>query len=159
MLRDAVGHTCEVKTAQETGESGEISRNHWEIGGKFGGIQGKIGDFQGNSGKVNFGKNWGGGKFWGNRKKIGELCFPNGETECTDCEINFPHIREKGEKWGKIVSQIFPSGKFMWNRWGKWKGNEREFCFHNQFQLHCTVCTGDELTKYLTARHAHQGWF
>ena len=84
MLRDAVGYTCEVKTAQETGESGGISRNHWEIGEKMGGNSGKICEF------------W--GKFWGNLGKIGELCFPNSETEFTDCEINFPHIREKGGK-------------------------------------------------------------
>ena len=47
MLRDAVGYTSEVKTAQETGESGGISRNHSEIGGKFGEnwwILGKFGE-------------------------------------------------------------------------------------------------------------------
>ena len=35
MIRDDVDYTCEVvlKTAQETGESGRISRNHWENGG------------------------------------------------------------------------------------------------------------------------------
>ena len=47
-------YTCEVvlKTAQETGESGGISRNHWEIGGirgNSGEIRGKLG---GNSGIV-----------------------------------------------------------------------------------------------------------
>ena len=104
MLRDAVGHTCEVKTAQETGESGGISRNHWEIGGKYGEIRGKFGKklviFRGIRGKFGEGEFQGeiGGKFWGNREKIGELCFPNGATACTDCEINFPHIREKGGK-------------------------------------------------------------
>ena len=35
MLRDAVGYTCEVKIAQETGESEGISRNHWEIAGNW----------------------------------------------------------------------------------------------------------------------------
>ena len=35
MLRDNIGYTCEVKTAQKTGESGGISRNHWEIVGGF----------------------------------------------------------------------------------------------------------------------------
>ena len=37
-------YTSEVvlKTALETGESGEISRNHWEIG-EFGGLSGEIG--------------------------------------------------------------------------------------------------------------------
>ena len=66
MLRDAVGHTCEVKTAHETGESGGISRNHWEIGGKFGEIRSKFGKklmnfrgIRGKLGKVNFGGNWG----------------------------------------------------------------------------------------------------
>ena len=35
-------YICEVvlKTAHETGESGRISRNHWEIGG----IRGKLGE-------------------------------------------------------------------------------------------------------------------
>ena len=104
MLRDAAGYSCEVKTAQETGESGGISRNHWEIRVKFG-KSGKISEFRGNSGEirgilVNFGGKLGGnsGKIGGNRAKIGELCFPNGETEFTDCEINFSHIREKGGK-------------------------------------------------------------
>ena len=88
MLRDAVGYTCEMKTAQKTAKnSGGISRNHWEIGGN----SEKIGEFPGNSGEI-------GGKFYANWEKIGELCFPNGETGFTDCEINFPHSREKGGK-------------------------------------------------------------
>ena len=44
MLRDAVGYTCEVKTAQETGESGGISRIHWEIVGNWREILGKFGE-------------------------------------------------------------------------------------------------------------------
>ena len=59
MLRDAVGYTCEVKTAQETGKSGGISRNHWEIGGN----SGKIGEFRGNLGEI--------GEFLGNSGEIG----------------------------------------------------------------------------------------
>ena len=102
MLRDAVGYTCEVKTAQETAKE---SRG---IIGKSGGNSGKIGEFRGNSGKfrgklVNV---WGilgklgenSAEIGGNWGKIVELCFPNGETEFTDCEINFPHIREKRGK-------------------------------------------------------------
>ena len=123
MLRDAVGYTCEVKTAQETGESGGISSNHWEIGGN----SGKIGEFRGIRGGGEFRGNWWisgeiGRKFWWNWGKIGELCFPNGETEFTDCEINFPHIREKRGKCGKTVLQKFPSVECVWNRSGKWKG-------------------------------------
>ena len=58
MLRDAVGYTCEVKTAQETAkeESGGISRNHWEIGGNSGEIWGKLVNFWEIWGK--FGENW-----------------------------------------------------------------------------------------------------
>ena len=56
MLRDAVGYTCEVKTAQETGEAGGISRDHWEIGGNSGDIQGKLVNFGGIRGK--FRENW-----------------------------------------------------------------------------------------------------
>ena len=39
-------YTCEVvlKTAQETGESGEISRNYWEIWGIWGEIRVKLGE-------------------------------------------------------------------------------------------------------------------
>ena len=97
MLRDNIGYTCEVKTAQETGESGGIRRNYWEIVGEFWGNSGKISEFRGNSREI-----WGnlgeiGVKFWGNPGRIGELCFPNGETEFTDCTY-FPHIREKGGK-------------------------------------------------------------
>ena len=68
MLGDAVGFTCEVKTAQETGESGGISRNHWEIRGNSGEIRGKL---------VNFGEiPW---RFWGNSGKIGEFRWNSGE--------------------------------------------------------------------------------
>ena len=55
MLRDAVGYTCEVKTAQETGESGGISRNHWEIGGNSGEIRANwwiLGEFGGESEEI-----------------------------------------------------------------------------------------------------------
>ena len=79
------------------------------------------------------------GKFVGNWGKIGELCFLNGETEFPGGKIISPHIREKGVKWGQTVSQNFQSGEFVWNRWGKWKGKEREFRSHDQFQLHSTV--------------------
>ena len=73
MFRDAVGYTCEVKTAQETVESGGISRNHWEIGEKFWGNSGKIGEFRRNSGGI-------GGKFWGISGKIGEFRGKLGEN-------------------------------------------------------------------------------
>ena len=57
MLRDAVGYTCEVKTAQETAQdSGGIGRNHWEIGGNWGDNSRKIVSFGEIRGK--FGKNW-----------------------------------------------------------------------------------------------------
>ena len=64
-----------LKTAQETAESGGISRNHREIWGILGKIQG---EFRGN---------------WG---KIGELCFPNRKTEFPGGEIDFPNVGEKG---------------------------------------------------------------
>ena len=70
--------TCEVvlKTAKETGEPGGISRNHWKIGGISGKIQGK---FRGN---------------WG---EIGELCFPNRETEFPGGGIQFPYWGKRGK--------------------------------------------------------------
>ena len=47
MLRDAVGYTCEVKTAQETAkESGGISRNQGKLV-NFGEIRGKLVNFGG----------------------------------------------------------------------------------------------------------------
>ena len=88
-------YTCEavLKTAQETGESGEISRNHWEI--------------RGNSG--------------GNSREIGELCFPNWETEFPGGKINFLHIGKKKNCftkipiWGICVKQVGEMKE-------KWKG-------------------------------------
>ena len=38
------------------------------------------------------------GKFRGNRGKIGELCFLNGETKFPGGEINFLHVWEKNGK-------------------------------------------------------------
>ena len=98
-------YTCEVvlKTVQETGESG--------------GIIGKLGEFGGNSGK-----NWG---------EIGKLCFPNGETEFPDEQINFPHI---GENEGKLFHKNFHLGnlcEIAGENEREMKGN---FCFHNHFQ-------------------------
>ena len=97
MLRDAVGYTCEVKTAQKTGESGGIRSNHWEIGvnsgeiGEFRGIRGGGGEFRENwwiSGEI-------GRKFWWNWGKIGGLCFPNGEKEFRLWNQFPPHQRNK----------------------------------------------------------------
>ena len=85
MLRDAVDYTCEVKTAQETAkESGGIIGKLKENSGKIGEFwenSGKIGEFRGNSGET-------GGKFGGNWEKIGQLCFPDGEAECNECNEN-----------------------------------------------------------------------
>ena len=104
-----------MKTAQETGETVEIIGKWGEIGGKFWGNSGKIGEFRekvgGNSGKI-LGKlvNFGGirGKFWGNWGKIGQLCFHNGETEFTDCEINSPTSGKKGENEGNLFHKKSP---------------------------------------------------
>ena len=126
MLRDAVGYTCEVKTAQETAkESGGISRNHWKIGGNWGEIRGKL---------VNFGEI--GGKFWGNWEKIGELCFPNLVKQNSQTVKSIPPTT--GKK-GVNERKLFHKNSPQWNLCETGGGNEREFCFHDQFQLHSTV--------------------
>ena len=66
--------------------------------------------------KKKWGISWNHWEIWENRG----LCFPNREIEFPDREINFPHITENGGRWGKTVSQKFPSGEFVWNRCGKW---------------------------------------
>ena len=73
-------YTCEVVLKNCTGNWG-IGGNHWEIEG----IRGK---FKGNSGE------------------IGELCFPNGETEFTGGEINFPMSGKKEEMRGNSFTKI-----------------------------------------------------
>ena len=91
-------YTCEVvlKTAQETGESGGIIRNHWEIGR----IQGK---FRGN---------------WG---KIGEMCFPLGKQNSMAGKSIPPTSGKKGENEGKLFPKIPIWGIFM-KQVGEMKG-------------------------------------
>ena len=107
-------YTCEVvlKTAQETGESQGISKNHWEIVGIW-------------------------GKFKGNLGKIGELCFPDGKTELPGEEINSPLIGGKGRNEGKL----FNKNSHLGNLCEAGGENEREmkgnFVFTTSFI--CTV--------------------
>ena len=79
-------YTCEVvmKTAQKTGESVGI-------------IQ-KSGEFGGNSGEIQ-------GKFGGNCGKIGELCFPNEETEFPDGKMR-EKCYTKIPIWGICVKRV-----------------------------------------------------
>ena len=98
MLRDAVGYTSEVKTAQET------AKESVGIIGKSGGNSGKIGKFGRNLGEI-LGKlvNFGGilGKLGGNSGEIGGKlvnCVSPMMKQNSQTEINFPHIREKGGK-------------------------------------------------------------
>ena len=76
---------------------------------------------------------------WG---KIGELCFPNGETESPGGEINFP---TSGKNEGKLSHQ----NSHLGNSCETGGSNEREmkFRFHVNFYFHSTVCVpNDNLT-------------
>ena len=88
---------------------------------------------------MNFRGNWGGGE-------IGELCFANGETEFTEWEINFAHIREKGENEGKL----FHKNSLQGNLCETGGGNEREmkgkFVFTTSFN--CTVLYITNFSSY-----------
>ena len=129
MLRYAVGYTCEVRTAQETGESWGISRNHWEIRGNWGEILGKFGENWWISGE--FKGNW-----WEILGKLVEnwwIAFPQWWNRIHRLWNQFStHQGKRGEMRENCFTNV-------WNRWGKWKGSEREFRFHDQFQLHSTV--------------------
>ena len=143
MLRDAVGHTCEVKTAQETGESGGISRNHWEIGGKFGEIRGKFGkkllNFRGIRGK--FGEGEFRGKLGGDSGEIGRKLVncvsPMVKQNAQTVKSISPTSGKTGKNEGKLFHKNSPQGNLC-ERGG---GNEREmkgnFVFTTSFN--CTV--------------------
>ena len=138
MLRDAVGYTWEEKTAQETGESWGTSRNHWEIRGKFrenwwilGEIQGK---FRGNwwiSGEI------GGGEILGKSGENWWIVLPQWWNRLWNQAVKLisPTSGKRGENKGELFHKNSP----QWNLCETGGGNEREFRFHDQFQLHSTI--------------------
>ena len=73
----------------------------------------------------------------GNWGKNGELCFPNGETEFTDCEINFPYIREKGGNEGKLFHKNSPQRNLCETGWANEREMKGNFSFTTSFN--CTV--------------------
>ena len=125
MLRDAVGYTCEVKT----GESGGISRDHWEIGGN----SGKIGEFRGNLGKI--------GEFLGNSGEIeGKLvnCVsPMVKQNSQTVKLISPTSGKKGENEGKLSHKNPPWGNLCETGWGNEREMKGNFVFTTSFN--CTV--------------------
>ena len=122
MLRDAVGYTCEVKTAQETAkESGGII-------GKSGGIRGKLVNFGGILGKL------GGGGIGG---KLVDCVSPMVKQNSQTVKSISPTSGKKGENERKLFHKNSPQG----NLCETGGGNEREmkgnFVFTASFN--CTV--------------------
>ena len=134
MLRDAVGYTCEVKTAQETRESGGISRNHWEMGGNLGeiggGNSGEIGGggVSGNIGGWEFRGNWGGGNSGKVGGKLVNCVSPMVKQNSQTVKSISPTSGKKGENEEKLFHKNSPQG-ILCETGG---GNEREFHFYDQ---------------------------
>ena len=122
MLRDAVGYTCEVKTAQET------AKESVGIIGKSEEIRGKL---------VNFGGIWG---------KLGENSVEIGGNEGKLVNCVSPMVKQNSQ----TVKSISPtSGKKGENETGG--GNEREmkgnFVFTTSFN--CTVLYQGEVLSLI----------
>ena len=119
-----------------------ISRSHWEIRGNSGKFLGKLVNFGGIEGGIleKFGENWWIlGKLGGNSGEIGwklvNYVSPMVKQNSQTGKSISPTSVKKGEMRENFFTKT-PSGGFVWNRWEKWKGNEREFRFHDQFLLH-----------------------
>ena len=114
------------------------------ISRKLGGNSGKIGEFW-----VNFGENWWiSGELGGNSVEIGgklvNCVSPMVKQNSQTVKSISPTSGKKGKNEGKLFR----------NRWGKWKGNEREFRFHDQFQLHSTVSVFRGFFKFENIRNS-----